>query len=237
MIWTESKSLGLENMTIEIIPPEEIKIKEKIIPQIYEDKYRESLAKKKGFKSYAEYATYLRKKRKEKLEEIGKRVVEEETKSEKEKISEEKFKIEKEKYKIEQEKARIAEEKARIKKKKELEKIYLEKNIVTDIRTRRSRRISPTEVTIYDLPVSIRETDIIKSPSFIDGIIIGLRKKHNILQKKIKNCDSNTLKDICELGKLIDIHTKDLQGIPSFELLIKDYNDIRQSFIKGCKKK
>lgn len=227
-------------MPMEIITSEEMKKKEKVPPQIYEDEYRESLAKRKGFKSHTEYVTYLRTKRKEKLEEIGKMIVEE-----KPSIIEEKPGIEKEMAKIAEkramivkEMAKIAEKRTRIEKEKvELKKARLKKNIVTDIRTLKSRRIEPIEATIYDLPISVRYTDIIKNSLFIDGIIIGLRQKHNIIQKKIKNCDSNTLKDVCELGKLLDIHTKDLQGIPSFELLIKDYNDIRQSFIKGCKRK
>ncbi len=133
----------------------------------------------------------------------------------------EKYKYEKKKEKLEKiekivAKAKIEDETAKIKRERAEIKVEMVKI---------ARGGMPTNVTIYDLPVYMQETSIIKSPSFIDNLIIGLRKEHNNLQKKLNNCDLNTLKDICELGKLIDLHTKELQGIPSFELLLKDYNN------------
>lgn len=211
---------------IRLIPQEEMKIKEEKEKKevVYDKEYRDALAKKLGFKSSEEYEKYKYEKKKEKLQKIEKRVA-------KTKIEDETAKIKRERAEITAEKVKIAREKYKIGK----EKAIIRSKTITDIRTRISRGM-PTNVTIYDLPVSMQETSIVKSPSFIDNLIIGLRKEHNNLQKKINNCDLNTLKDICELGKLIDLHSKELQGIPSFELLLKDYNNAQKSFIKTCKK-
>lgn len=215
-------------MTMEPIPEEEMKIKEeKEKKEVYDKEYRDALAKKLGFKSSEEYEKYKYEKRKEKLEKIEERVAKAEIEDETAKIKRERAEIKAEMVKIARAKYKIGKEKAIIR--------TTTGKIVTDIRTRKSREL-PTDVTIYDLPVSMQETSIVKSPLFIDNLIIGLRKEHNNLQKKINNCDLNALKDICELGKLIDLHTKELQGIPSFELLLKDYNNAQKSFIKTCKK-
>lgn len=220
-------------MTMEPIPEEEMKIKEEKEKKdvAYDKEYRDALAKKLGFKSSEEYEKYKYEKRKEKLEKIEERVAKAEIEDETTKIKRERAEIKAEMVKIAIAKYKIA--KYKIGKEKAIIRTTAGK-IVTDIRTRKSRGL-PTNVTIYDLPVSMQETSIAKSPLFIDNLIIGLRKEHNNLQKKINNCDLNTLKDICELGKLIDLHSKELQGIPSFELLLKDHNNTQKSFIKTCK--
>ncbi len=126
--------------------------------------------------------------------------------------------------------------KEELKELKERQKIRRRMDIVSDIRSRIPRRTLLEEVTVYDIPVYMHESDIVDSSQFRDTIIIGMRKKYNIVQKQIKNCNLETLRDICELGELMDIHDKELRGIPSFESLLRDYKDIQKDFIKGCTK-
>lgn len=82
VIWNIYKTIKIEidGMEMIIIPPEEIvagkkrkKEDEKKRPS-YGKKYRESLARRKGFKSYKEYYEYLKEKKEEKLEEIERRI-------------------------------------------------------------------------------------------------------------------------------------------------------------------
>ena len=114
-------------------------------------------------------------------------------------------------------------------------KLHPSYGYVFNIETGKAYVKIPREATASDLPLYARSSDIVKNNSYRDAVIIDLRKKLNKVKENIKNCDHDTLIDLCEISSLIDIHANHLYDEHSFDLLDRDVMRTREVFIENCK--
>lgn len=72
--------------------------------------------------------------------------------------------------------------------------------------------------------VKIIKSKMIKNPRYRDTVIIDMRKKLKKVKENIKNCNVNTLNDLCKISNIVDIHSKYMYTDPSFDQSIKHYD-------------
>lgn len=120
-------------------------------------------------------------------------------------------------------------------KKKTEKKISPAAEAVFNIEMGVNRKVVPISATAYDLPIYAIPAKIAKSPAYHDAIIIDIRRKLKKARENIKNCNLNTMNDICKISNLVDIHIKYMYIDPSFEILKKDIMKTQQEFIDNCK--
>lgn len=106
---------------------------------------------------------------------------------------------------------------------------------VFNIETGKNHKVVPMSATAYDLPMFAFPTKMAKSPVYRDAIIIDIRRKLKKVKENIKNCNFNTLNDLCKISSLVDIHSKYIYADPSFDLLNRDIMNTQQEFIDNCK--
>lgn len=106
---------------------------------------------------------------------------------------------------------------------------------VYNIETGKNIKVVPINATAYDLPIFAFPTKMVKSPLYRDAIIIDIRRKLKKVKENIKNCNFNTLNDLCKISNIVDIHSKYIYADPSFDLLNRDIMNTQQEFIDNCK--
>ncbi len=113
--------------------------------------------------------------------------------------------------------------------------IKIDKGFVFNIETFGYRDIAPNEAKARDLPIFARPTKMLKNSSYRGAVIIDRHKRLRKVKENIKNCNYETLTDLCDLSGLIHIHSQHLYNDSSFGLLEKDVIHDQKEFIENCK--
>lgn len=70
---------------------------------------------------------------------------------------------------------------------------------VYNIETGKNHKVVPINATAYDLPIYAYPTKMVKSSQYRDAIIIDIRRKLKKVKENIKNCNFNSLNDLCKI--------------------------------------
>lgn len=95
--------------------------------------------------------------------------------------------------------------------------------------------IYPKEAKANDLPLFAYTTKMVKSKSFRDAIITDIRKELKKVKENIKNCNHETMVDLCKVSNLVRFQAPYLYNDNSFDLLDRDVIRAKEGFIEGCK--
>jgi len=132
-------------------------------------------------------------------------------------------------------KVHIIEEQDTIKEPPKNTDIKIDKGYVFNVETFGYRDIAPNEAKARELPIFARPTKMIKSSSYRAAVIIDMHKRLRKIKENVKNCQYETLTDLCDISGLLRIHSQYLYNDSSFEILEKDVIRARKEFIENCK--
>jgi serine/threonine-protein kinase RIO1 len=104
-----------------------------------------------------------------------------------------------------------------------------------NIDTGKMYSIYPKEAKANDLPLFAYTTKMVKSKSFRNAIITDIRKELKKVKENIKNCNHETMVDLCKVSNLVRFQAPYLHNDNSFDLLDRDVIRAKEYFIEGCK--
>lgn len=146
--------------------------------------------------------------------------------------------MEKTEEKLEVQDNKKIEDKKRIEdRQKKIEQLRKSKNhgLVYNIETGKNSYILQKDATSNDLPLFAHPSSIRKNSTYRNAVILDMRKKLRDVKETIGNCDYNTLTNLGNLSKFVDIHRPFLYDDRYFDLLDRDVMHTREDFIEGCK--
>ncbi len=122
-------------------------------------------------------------------------------------------------------------------KKKTIEQLRKSKKhgLVYNIETGKNNYILQKDATANDLPLFAHPSGIRKNNRYRDAVILDIGKKLRDVKDTIGNCDYDTLTNLCNVSKFVDIHRPFLYDDPYFDILDRDVMRSRENFIDGCK--
>lgn len=93
----------------------------------------------------------------------------------------------------------------------------------------------PKDAEANDLPLFAYTTKMVKDKSFRDAIIVDIREELKKVKKDIKNCNNETMVDLCKVSNLVRFQAPYLYNDNSFDLLDREVISAKEDFIVGCK--
>jgi hypothetical protein len=109
------------------------------------------------------------------------------------------------------------------------------KGSVFNIDTGKMYSLYPKEAKANDLPLFAYTTKMVKSKSYRDTIITDIRKELKKVKENIKNCNNETLVDLCKVSNLVRFQAPYLYNDHSFDLLDRDVIHAKEDFVESCK--
>lgn len=114
-------------------------------------------------------------------------------------------------------------------------KTHTTKGSAFNIDTGKMYSIYPKEAKANDLPLFAYTTKMVKSKSYRDAIITDIRKELKEVKENIKNCNHETMVDLCKISNLVRFQAPYLYNDKSFDLLDRDVIHAKEDFIESCK--
>lgn len=110
-----------------------------------------------------------------------------------------------------------------------------DKGAAFNIDTGKTRSIYPKDAKANDLPLFAFTTKMVKSKQYRNAIIADIRKELKKVKENIKNCNHETMVDLCKVSNLVRIHSPYLYNDNSFDLLDRDAIHTKEDFLENCK--
>lgn len=107
--------------------------------------------------------------------------------------------------------------------------------LVYNIETGKNNYILQKDATANDLPLFAHQSNIKNNNRYRDAVILDIGKKLRDVKDTIGNCDYNTLSNLCNVSKFVDMHRPFLYDDPYFDKIDRDVMHVKEDFIDGCR--
>lgn len=93
----------------------------------------------------------------------------------------------------------------------------------------------PKDAEANDLPLFAYTTKMVKDKKFRDAVIADIRNELKKVKKDIKNCNDETMVNLCKVSNLVRFQAPYLYNDNSFDQLDRDVIRAKEDFIEGCR--